>query len=243
MSTAWERRDAPLGTLIYRAGLLSEEKLQRALAASVRSGRRLGEVLVQWGWLDEDDLGRLLARQRGLEFLSLRETEVDPAAARLLPAETVRRFRALPVTFDDETVVVAIDDPIDELAMELVRNALERETRFVVVTTSELRAAIDEWSVADEAEGALDFEAPVEPEADVEAGDWDDLGVPAGSVAVVVRLATGEHFELSSYADEDAARLHAEDLIAELGNGAGWPFLSGRYVNPAAIVSIDVRTA
>ena len=38
----WERPDAPLGTLVYRAGLLSKEKLEAALEEGARSGRRLG---------------------------------------------------------------------------------------------------------------------------------------------------------------------------------------------------------
>src|SRR5919202_1294223 len=90
-----QRADAPLGTLIYRAGLLTEEQLEQALAESMKTGRRLGQVLLQWGWLSEADLGRLLAGQRGLEFVNLGETTIDPEAAKLVPDEVRRVYRVL----------------------------------------------------------------------------------------------------------------------------------------------------
>src|SRR4029450_11462448 len=58
-------RDVPLGTLIFRGGLLGEEQLEDALQEGMRTGKRLGEVLLERGWLNERDLGRLLAGQKG----------------------------------------------------------------------------------------------------------------------------------------------------------------------------------
>src|SRR5665811_384092 len=56
-----EMLDMPLGTLIFRAGLIAPQQLEDALAEGLRSGKRLGEVLLSRGWLREDDLSRLLA--------------------------------------------------------------------------------------------------------------------------------------------------------------------------------------
>src|SRR5216117_2608248 len=76
-STA-EMRSYPLGTLVYRAGLMSLETVNRALAEAADSGRRLGEVLLEYG-LPERDLTRLLAAQHGQEFVDLTEYPIDPA--------------------------------------------------------------------------------------------------------------------------------------------------------------------
>ena len=62
-STA-EMRSYPLGTLVYRAGLMPLETVNRALAEAADSGRRLGEVLLEYG-LPERELTRLLAAQHG----------------------------------------------------------------------------------------------------------------------------------------------------------------------------------
>ena len=81
-STA-EMRSYPLGTLVYRSGLMPLETVNKALAEAQDSGRRLGEVLVEYG-LPERELTRLLAAQHGQEFVDLLEYPIDTEVAQLL---------------------------------------------------------------------------------------------------------------------------------------------------------------
>ena len=154
----------PLGTLIFRAGLLTEEKLEDALQDGVRSGKRLGEVLLEGGLIDERDLGRLLADQKGLRFVELAQLSLDPAANRLLSAEKAHMFAALPFGFEDGVPVVAVADPSNELVTENLRRALGSEPRLVVATRSDLHATIDRVHA-----GPVDEPEPVAPESVVEA--------------------------------------------------------------------------
>ena len=140
----WERPDAPLGTLVYRAGLLSKDKLEAALEEGQRSGRRLGEILLQKGWIDEKDLARLLAGQRGLQYVSLKGRGYELQAARLLTERVCRYHNAIPIELTGDTVLVAIADPTDESANDEIRDELKRAVNFVVATASEIRSAIDE---------------------------------------------------------------------------------------------------
>jgi MshEN domain len=133
----------PLGTLIFRAGLLTEEQLEDALQEGVRSGKRLGEVLLESGLIDERDLGRLLADQKGLRFVELPHLALDPAATALLSAERAHMFAALPVGFEEGVPVVAVADPSNELVTENLRRALGRDPRLVVASRSDLHATID----------------------------------------------------------------------------------------------------
>jgi Type II secretion system (T2SS), protein E, N-terminal domain len=155
----------PLGTLIFRAGLLTEEQLEDALQEGVRSGKRLGEVLLESGLLDERDLGRLLADQKGLRFVELSGIALDPAASALLSAEKAHMFAALPVGFEDGVPLVAVADPSNELVTENLRRALGSEPRLVVASRSDLHSTIDR------VHGAVQEEpvAQAEPEALVAA--------------------------------------------------------------------------
>jgi hypothetical protein len=155
-----ERPDAPLGTLIFRAGLLPAETIESALEEGVKTGKRLGEILTERGLISEVDLARLLAGQKGLEFVTLREQIVDPAAAALFTEEQARLFRALPYAFEGELPIVAIADPTDEVLIRNVREALGRkDARFVVTARSEL---------ADIAADVYSRELPAAPEAPAE---------------------------------------------------------------------------
>ncbi|MGH3093126.1 MAG: hypothetical protein ACRDOG_12490, partial [Gaiellaceae bacterium] len=140
-----ERPDAPLGTLIFRAGLLPAETIENALEEGVKTGKRLGEILTERGLIQEADLARLLAGQKGLSFVTLREQIVDPSAAGLFSEDQARLFRALPYAFEDGVPVVAIADPTDDVLTRNVREALARDdARFVVSIRSELADIIGE---------------------------------------------------------------------------------------------------
>ena len=139
-----ERPDAPLGTLIFRAGLLPAETIENALEEGVKTGRRLGEILVERNLIKEEDLTRLLAGQKGLPFVSLRERGIEPDAARLLSEDQARLFTALPIGFEEGTPIVAVADPTNDVLNRNIREALGQEARFIVVARSELNDVIGE---------------------------------------------------------------------------------------------------
>jgi hypothetical protein len=194
-----ERPDAPLGTLIFRAGLLPAETIESALEEGVKTGRRLGEILTERGLISEVDLARLLAGQKGLEFVTLREQIVDPSAATLFTEEQARLFRALPYSFDGELPIVAIADPTDEVLMRNIREALGREdARFVVTARGELaEIAADVYAKAAAApspEPAAEPtpEPPVEPEPDLAAHTEHVNGTGPGDAELTVRAPAPE---------------------------------------------------
>lgn len=142
--TGGAMRDVPLGTLIFRAGLLAEEQLEDALQEGMRTGKRLGEVLAERGLIKDTDLGRLLAGQQGLPYVEAATLAVDPAAMARLPENIARMQNALAFAVEDGLPVVAVADPTNELVVENVRRALGVEPRLVVAAHGELARKIQE---------------------------------------------------------------------------------------------------
>jgi hypothetical protein len=140
---SWQRPDAPLGTLIFREGLLSAEQLEDALSESVKHGKRLGQVLVERGLLAESQVARILAKQKGLEYVDLEAIQVDPAAAALLAPETAQSNNAVPVALVDGVPLIAVEDPGDEDVLQAVKNALGSEPRFAVAPRGEILRVLD----------------------------------------------------------------------------------------------------
>jgi hypothetical protein len=138
-----EMLDMPLGTLIFRAGLIAPQQLEDALAEGLRSGKRLGEVLLSRDWLSEGDLSRLLAGQKGLPFADLDKIAIDRELAQAMSYDDARTEMALPIVAEFGVPVVAMADP-DEAAMERLRAQLGPEVRFVVAAPSVLARRIDE---------------------------------------------------------------------------------------------------
>jgi hypothetical protein len=159
-----DMRDVPLGTLIFRAGLLTEEQLEEALQDGMQRGKRLGEVLLERGLVSEGDLGRLLAGQKGLQFVELDAAAVDPAAVRLLPVEKARLHSVLPIGFHNGLPVVAVVDPSNDLVVENVRRALNCEPHLVVAGREALHRQIEvAYATLPTAAPVVAQEAPVVP--------------------------------------------------------------------------------
>ena len=137
-------RDLPLGELLVEHKLLSDVTVQRALAQAQASGKRLGEVLVEEELLDERTLAQLVAEQEELDFIDLGKYDLDRDAVRLLPAPLARDCQAVPFAFNDTAVKVAVADPVDGYALELIRTALARPVHFFVATRREVEAALTE---------------------------------------------------------------------------------------------------
>ena len=130
-----------LGTLLVRDGLLSVDQLEAALAEKEESGKRLGEIVVERGWVTGASLARALAEQHELEYLDLTHVEVDPAAVALLPEKFARRYHALPVAFEEEALLVAVADPTDVVTSDDLRLALGMPVRFAVCSLIDLEHA------------------------------------------------------------------------------------------------------
>jgi type IV pilus assembly protein PilB len=138
-------REHALGVLLIRKGTISKEQLEQALGEKERNGRRIGDIFVEHGWATSRDLAHALAEQYNLEFVEILETPIEPEVTKLLSERFVRRFHALPVKYlGKNSVLVAIADPTDIVALDDVKLALGINLRFCLADSGDLDSAIDQ---------------------------------------------------------------------------------------------------
>ncbi len=132
----------PLGTLLVRQELISNEQLELALLDQQKTGLRLGELLVNWGWVDSAAISQALAEQYDLEFVDIDAAEFDPEAIKLLSAKDARHYDAIPIRFlSDGRLLVGVADPTDVGACDELRTKLGAVS-LVVVDQHELHRAL-----------------------------------------------------------------------------------------------------
>ncbi|HEX9774953.1 MAG TPA: ATPase, T2SS/T4P/T4SS family [Actinomycetota bacterium] len=132
-----------LGEILLEGGAISHEQLSEARAEHDRSGKSLGRILLERGMVDESALVRALATQIGLNFVDLEEIQVDPSAASLIPADVAKRYMAIPIAFEEESLVVAMADPGNVFAIDDIRTLTAREIRIVVATRGDIGGALE----------------------------------------------------------------------------------------------------
>jgi type IV pilus assembly protein PilB len=133
-----------LGALLLRDGALTVEQLQLALEEKRSSPKRLGEILVDRGFVTPTQVSRVLAEQHELPFVDLVREQVDPAAAGLLSEELARRYNAVPVRFlADGSVLVAVADPTDVVVSDDLRIALGTTVRVGVASAETIARTVN----------------------------------------------------------------------------------------------------
>ena len=153
-----------LGDVLVDEGLITQEQLDTAIAEQQRLGRSLGRVLVDLGLVRETDLVAALARKIGLEFVDLGEHQVDPSAASLIPEQVARRYRALPIGYEDSKLVVAMSDPANVFALDDIRTITGMQVKPVVATAADVEQAIRKYGQLDQSVEDIATEASSEHE-------------------------------------------------------------------------------
>ncbi len=166
----------PLGSLLIEEGLLTEAQLDAAVVEQARTGKPLGRLLIEQGTISEAELVRTLARQVGLEFVDLNDRTIDGSVAALVTESLARRYQAIPISWEDGRLVVAMADPSNVFAVDDIRALAGAEVRTVVATASQIIETIERFFRGD---GEVD---EVMQAATDEAGEETDL---AGLSAIV----------------------------------------------------------
>ena len=142
MQNVSRKQQPRIGEILVNYGLISYEQLTRALDRQVQSGRRLGSILEELGYLDIDTLLNVLSNQYGLPFVNLFEVNVPPETLKLLPFEQVKSFNVLPFRKTDNTVSVAMVDPGDASVLQNIESVLGGTVKTFVVPHYQMDKAI-----------------------------------------------------------------------------------------------------
>ena len=137
------RKRIKLGELLIERAAITAEQLAQALKEQKRSGRKLGRVLTDLGILSEEKLNQALALHMQLPYADLRQMTLDPLVVRLLPEAHARRFRALVLQSDKRGLLVGMADPSDLLAYDELAKRLKQPLRIAVVSENELLRMFD----------------------------------------------------------------------------------------------------
>ena len=107
-----------LGDILIESGFLSAAELSEALTNSKETGKRLGEVIVEMGLMSEFDILRAVSSQYDYPIIDLTSIDIDPKATALFDEKYCVDNCVLPIGFDGDNLVVAIDDPMNILTMD-----------------------------------------------------------------------------------------------------------------------------
>jgi len=133
----------PLGELLVEQGIINPDQLEMALSEQRQSPAYLGVILMRHKWVDEREVYRQLSRQRGIAFYDVRDREIPSEVVDKLPRDVALKHRVLPVGYEEGILRVAMEDPLNERLLDSLRRVIPDDLQPGFTTRGDLHFALN----------------------------------------------------------------------------------------------------
>ena len=131
-----------LGELLIAAGTINEEQLNRALEIQKETKDRLGTVLIEHNIITEDQLIESLQMQLGIEYVDLTQVKIPIELASAVPKNIAKQYGVVPVQIVRDEIYLAMSDPLNFYAIEEVKKSARKKVVPMVARSSSVEYAI-----------------------------------------------------------------------------------------------------
>ena len=163
-----------IGDLLVREGLITREQLAHALQEQKQSGTRVGYNLVKLGFIEENELTKMLARQYKMPAIDLARFEVDPKIAKMIPTDLAVKNLVLPLKRDGRTLTIAMADPTNLGVLEDLKFITRYDIFPVIAGEFTLRNVIEKIYGTQDEQRLQSLMAEIADDADVEVLEQED---------------------------------------------------------------------
>ncbi len=189
--------------LLLERGFLTEEQIEAAAKSMKAENETTLDVLVSGGTIGEDEVLGTVADQFGLKYCHVNAEAINPEVTKEIPADIAKKYGVVPVVADEDSITVALSDPMGYDAIDSLRYVLHgRDVEAVISPKAEVEAAMAKLYVA-------------EASADVQTRDEMaglDEGSPEDDDSAVVKLA---NMIITTAIKMKASDIHIEPMEKE----------------------------
>ena len=142
------RKKIRIGDVLVAAGAITEEQLQEGLAKQKETGRKLGNALVDLGFISNDMLITVLTTQLGIDYIELKGAKIEEKVIHMVPENMVTKYQAIPIEIDPDNpniLKVAMADPMDIMAMDDIGLVTNLQVEPMLASEEGIKNAIDKY--------------------------------------------------------------------------------------------------
>lgn len=131
-----------LGEMLVDAHILSQDKVEEAVKLQANSGKRLGAVLLENGYITETQLIDVLKIQLGIDFIDVNKETIDPSMASIVPKSIAEQYHVVPIKLEKDKLILAMEDPLNFRALEAVKQITKYKVTPYIAYASAVERAI-----------------------------------------------------------------------------------------------------
>lgn len=127
-----------LGQMMVTSGVISSDQLQSINEKCETSQKSFCKVLVEFGYIDQMNLNKLVTQLFDIPQIPLAEIEINPEVVHLISQSTANDYMAIPVFRHDKNLLMAMDNPFNSKAIENIKNQTDLILRCVQANPQEI---------------------------------------------------------------------------------------------------------
>lgn len=131
-----------IGEILIEAGLIDELQLSSALGEQRQWGGRICSILLKMGFVDKKTIASVLEKQIGQNCISLEDRKIPLEALEKIKIDLAKKYCIMPLDFDKRTLTVAMPDPTDLKTIDELDFILGVKIKPVLVLECEIKNAI-----------------------------------------------------------------------------------------------------
>lgn len=132
-----------IGDVLLEGAFISSDQLKFALEASSRTGKKVGEALIEQGAVTPETLATILSFQLNVPIIDLKQFKVQPEAIQLVPENIAREHGILALSVEGETLTVAMEEPQDLQALDTLTAVTHKRIKPVIPLHGGIREGIN----------------------------------------------------------------------------------------------------
>ena len=188
--------------ILVERGFLTQDQVDAAAKSMKAENETTLDVLVSGGTIGEDEVLGTVADQFGLKYCHVNADAINPEVVKKIPADIAKKYGVVPVVADEDSITVALSDPMGYDAIDSLRYVLHGlDVQAVIAPRAEVNAAMAKIYAEDE-------------NADVQTRGEDDgsVGDEEGDDSAVIKLA---NLIITTAIKMKASDIHIEPMEKE----------------------------
>jgi len=160
-----------IGELLIKNGIITQEQLDEALEQQKKKKKRLGEILIELGYLNSENLLWMISEQADIPFVEVQPQMLDSQLINKFPEDVLYNNLILPLYETEDKIYIAVGDPADPLVVQKMEGFTTKEIITSGADPKKIEQLLNKFFLAQQAEKALETKREAKTTIKITAND------------------------------------------------------------------------
>ena len=205
-----------LTALLVQNHVLTQAKLDEAIRIQKEKKERIGDILVNLGYISRENLLEVMSAELGIPAVHLSRYKVQPEVLSLVPKKIAGHYCLVPLSLVGSVLTIAMSDPMNVHAVDDVKRLTGFEVRSLLASEKEVKEAIEQYYGENVSQAIQDVMKNMDSEESLEVQEGGVMSAEAGTAQDLLRLTEDEPIvKLTNSIMVEGVKRRSSDIFVE----------------------------